>query len=197
MQPNNGENSDYCSKCGNPLLYPDKPCPNCNASSKFVSEQIIDNTHPYRKPIVLTLMLVGIGWVINTAGALIIVLLGLSGKTRIGSIASAYIVGNIYTNKLKDVIPRRLKIYVAVYYYVLEVLVAIPIIYIYSKGKTDGLLLIPIFGLIDVFLTYWMLGMGSNMAIKKLKKKEEQNRSTFVISSKNKSGLDDVFNNIT
>gem|GEM_PF-4806713 len=29
------ENNDYCDKCGNPLLYPDKPCTKCGYNNNF------------------------------------------------------------------------------------------------------------------------------------------------------------------
>lgn len=36
---NNSEN-EYCSKCGIPLLYPDKPCPNCNKSDDINNRRL-------------------------------------------------------------------------------------------------------------------------------------------------------------
>ncbi len=54
------ENQDYCDNCGNPKLYPEKPCPNCSHQKRLsffdVTGQIGNNSK--RKLFIFFLMFV-------------------------------------------------------------------------------------------------------------------------------------------
>ena len=171
MCPNNENNDYYCKSCGNPLLYSNKPCPNCGNSNITISEE--NSNHAYKKPIILALMLVGIGWGINIVVSIFAALSGMGRGTHNGGIFSAFVVGSIYTSKFKEVMPKELRKWAAIYYGIIATVLAIPSMYIITKGSTTWMLLMPVFGVIEALVVYWLLGKSGKTTLKNLKKTEE------------------------
>lgn len=159
MKPKN--NSDYCNNCNCPLLYPNKPCPNCSTNYDEIEN------HPYKKPIIIALMLLGISCGLNIVVSIFAVIAGMQVGTYNGELFSAFLVGSIYANKFKEVMSKELRKSAAVYFCVIGTLLAIPAMCLVTKGKILlWILVIPFLAAIEALIVYWLMGWSGNLTLK-------------------------------
>jgi len=103
--------SDYCEKCGNPILYHQKPCPNCG------HKKSIDNTENKFNIIYENILKSPLKF------AFLTLIIGLFvGLSLYNQILVFSLVGLLYTFKNKDIMSKNFKFKFSVYYAILFIL---------------------------------------------------------------------------
>ncbi len=175
--------NDYCKSCDTPVMYPQNSCPKCGTVN--LSNQVVySDNHILRKPVVLTIMSIGMAFVINF---LFLNLLGI----RLSSLGvlSGLITGSIYTNKFKEIMPKNIRIKAAIYYGVLAYLIATFIILTTMQDKMFNnmnfhLLAIGITGL-EALGFYWLLRKGGETEAKRIEKQMQMDSDQVRTNRKN------------
>lgn len=132
------------------------------------------------KPSILTLLLIVISLVFALVLGLIFALMGMKtspGASAVIVILASFFVGQIYTNKYEEELPKNHKVKIAIYYFLIQMIMTLGIMVLLNNASV----MIPILAVglflnsLISFFVYLSLGYGSRMKLKKLGKNDQDN----------------------
>ena len=130
-----------------------------------------DNNLFLRKPIILALISIGISIAIN-------IIFGLFGNKQLFfiGISSGLIIGGIYANKFKEIMPRKIRIKTSIYYVIISNFVILFIFYVFFNFPIIFYIIFSLILALIVVSFYWFLGEGGKiqMDIIKIQMRQSQ-----------------------
>ena len=127
---------------------------------------IIDNSHPFKKPFILALMIIGIGCTLNIIFSIIYRLIGFDTASTQGEVIASFIVGGLYANKFKEIMPNKLRLCTCLYNLAIGLILS-AIYLLKTHEHLSALIAVVIFvNIFESFIIYWSLGWGAKQQIK-------------------------------